>query len=195
DILPQGPPAVLDSLTPGDDEEEEGVATPIRRVILIVRDALKTCQNPFRMFRLYPRRPTYDPDMFVSVDDLAKNTYRDSLVSAPDSKMLRDPPWPFLNKTVYNVMRWLNTGSRSKSEGEATRFVQEVIMANDFDRDDLSGFNAHHENQRADKAQLSQDGASTYLAQFTTTSVDIEVPSGQKGVPPSSFSVPNLHYR
>ncbi|KAJ3709517.1 hypothetical protein C8R42DRAFT_699992 [Lentinula raphanica] len=91
-------------------------------------------------------------------------------------------------------MKWLNTGSQTKSEGEATRFVQEVIMADDFNRDDLNGFNAHHENQHADKAQVSDD-ASAYLAQFCTTSVDIELPSGQKGIPPSIFSVPNFHYR
>ncbi|KAJ3751884.1 hypothetical protein EV360DRAFT_97622 [Lentinula raphanica] len=91
-------------------------------------------------------------------------------------------------------MKWLNTGSQMKSEGEATRFVQEVIMTDDFNRNDLNGFNAHRENQRANKSQSSEDTL-TYLAQFSTTAVDIELPSGQKGIPPSTFSVPNLHYR
>ena len=49
-------------------------------------------------------------------------------------------------------MAWLNNGKTAKSEAEATTFVETVIHASDFNKDDPIGFNAHQENQRLDKA-------------------------------------------
>ncbi|KAJ3804146.1 hypothetical protein F5876DRAFT_5596, partial [Lentinula aff. lateritia] len=90
---------------------------------------------------------------------------------------------------------WSNTGSSLKSEGGVTRLVKEVIATDDFNVDDLRGFSAHRENQRADKTNLTSGSLNSYLAGFCTTAVDIQVPSGQKNVPSATFSVPGLHYR
>ncbi|KAH7880244.1 uncharacterized protein C8R40DRAFT_1032809, partial [Lentinula edodes] len=172
----------------------------IRRVFLIVRDTLKTQLNPFRLYRLYPHRPTFDPDAFVSLDDLAKDPRTHSvplpsMSQSPDAGPCYEPPWPFKNMSIWRLMRWSNTGSSLKSEGEVTRLVKEVIATDDFNVDDLRGFNAHRENQRADKTSLTSGSLNSYLAGFCTTAVDIQVPSGQKNVPSATFSVPGLHYR
>jgi hypothetical protein len=43
-------------------------------------------------------------------------------------------------------MKWVNTGSRLKSEGEVNRLVDEVINAPDFHAEDLRNFSAHQAN-------------------------------------------------
>jgi hypothetical protein len=88
-------------------------------------------------------------------------------------------------------MAWLNNGKVAKSEAEATAFVETVIHASDFNKDDLIGFNAHRENQQLDKA-LSR---AALKSQFSEASVDILVPSGDSKVPAQTFSVPGLLHR
>jgi hypothetical protein len=92
-------------------------------------------------------------------------------------------------------MQWMNTGSRTKSEPEVTRLVKEVLTAPDFNPDDLkSHFNAHTENRRADEAEPPQ-GSASFFAKFREVSIKIDVPSGEKGVPPKPFDIPGLLYR
>ncbi|KAH7868123.1 uncharacterized protein C8R40DRAFT_1178151 [Lentinula edodes] len=144
DVLPQAPPAVLDHTVVMESNE------------------------PTHHW------PSYDPDAFVSLDDLSKQT-RTSIPLQPQPSSS-------------------SSGSKSNpSEGETTRLVEEVLMAPDFNVEDLEGFKAHRENLRADKAKLPE--SSNYLAGFETASVDIRVPSGQQNVPSETFSVPGLHYR
>ena len=88
-------------------------------------------------------------------------------------------------------MAWLNNGKTAKSEAEATSFVETVIHASDFNKEELVGFNAHQENQRLDKA-LSR---AALKSQFSESSVDILVPSGDPKVPAKTFSVPGLFHR
>ncbi|KAF8150475.1 hypothetical protein K438DRAFT_1624174 [Mycena galopus ATCC 62051] len=193
-VTPQPAPIVV--LAPPPDPAPVPVA---RRVILHVRDTMQTALNRFRIFRVYPHRPLYDPDAHVEAEDLAnfpvdKNHL--ALLAAehdqPDS-IPPPPPWPFTNMTIYNIMSWLNTGSNQKSEAEATRLVDEVINARDFSREDLRGFNAHRENLRFDKA-ASGDAPWTRDG-WKEVEVEIEIPSGVKDKPPLSFRVPGLHHR
>ncbi|THU80935.1 hypothetical protein K435DRAFT_694639 [Dendrothele bispora CBS 962.96] len=89
-------------------------------------------------------------------------------------------------------MRWLNTGGRSKSESEATRLVQEVIKAEDFNPDDFSdNFSAQAENRRLDRSK----DPSGFFDNFKEASVTIDVPSGDKTIPAQPFDVPGLMYR
>ncbi|KAF7372504.1 hypothetical protein MVEN_00112300 [Mycena venus] len=160
---------------------------------------MQTALNRFRIFRVYPHRPSYDPDAHVEAEDLANfPADKDRLASLaadhdqPDSTP-PPPPWPFANMTIYNIMSWLNTGSNQKSEAEATRLVDEVINAPDFSREDLRGFNTHRENLRFDKAASSdtpwtRDG-------WKKVEVEIEIPLGVKDKSPLSFKVPSLHHR
>jgi hypothetical protein len=85
-------------------------------------------------------------------------------------------------------MSWLNNGKTAKSEAEVTEFIQEAVLSPDFDKSDLLGFDAHRENQRLDKA-LSKDSLRT---QFSESSVDILVPSGDASIPAKVFTIPGL---
>ena len=170
-----------------------------RSILLIVRDRLVTTANSFGVWREYPRRPTIDPDGSLSLEELS-NSHRvpsnltesspaDLPTCSPDSEHLFY--WPCQNATIWRVMAWLNNGKTAKSEAEATAFVETVIHASDFNKDELIGFNAHRENQRLDKA-LSR---AALKSQFSESSVDILVPSGDPKVPAKTFSVPGLLHR
>ncbi|KAG5649632.1 hypothetical protein H0H81_002769 [Sphagnurus paluster] len=91
-------------------------------------------------------------------------------------------------------MQYLHTGSATKSATELNHLVTDVLQAPDFLADDLTGFDAHHENKRLDEA-IRDPVESPFLCQFTQASVDIDIPSGQKNVPPTKFTVPGLYYQ
>jgi hypothetical protein len=191
-----------------DSQPEAGGAGPahrVARILLVVRDRLVTTANSFGVWRDYPRCPTIDPDSSLSLEELSNSHWvRSNLLSestsanlpamfSPDSDSDSKHPfyWPCQNATIWRVMAWLNNGKTAKSEAEATAFVETVIHASDFNKNELIGFNAHQENQRLDKA-LSR---APLKSQFSESSVDILVPSGDPKVPAKTFSVPGLLHR
>jgi hypothetical protein len=119
---------------------------------------MQTACNRFGIFRKYAHRPSYDPDHLIKPEDLANVSIRPADIApdeVPESQEQPPPPWPFKNMSTYRLMNWANTGSNSKSEGEVTRLVAEVINAPDFDPADLIGFNAHRENKVFDNAEMA----------------------------------------
>ena len=182
DTLPEPPcPAV--------QLDDAGAPTPrmLPRIKLIVRDTLKTIQNSFGIWREYWHRPSYDPDAFVSVADLAQPHPSSQSFDSPDLL----PDRGYRNKSVSLLMNWQNDGDTTKSDGSINKLVKEVLLNPDFQLSDLKGFSARRENRIADKA----DAKSTLLTTFSEACVDIEVPSGNKNLPSSKFSVTGLHYR
>ena len=157
------------------------------RINLIVRDTFKTILNSFGIWREYWHRPSYDPDAFVSVADLAQSHPSSHSVESPDLL----PDRGYRNKSVSLLMNWQSDGDTTKSDVSINKLVNEVLLHSDFQLSDLNGFSARRENKIADKA----DNKSTLLTSFSEASVDIEVPSGDKNVPSAKFSVTGLHYR
>jgi Plavaka transposase len=170
---------------------------PVRRVLLIVRDRLVTAANSFGIWRDYPRRPTTDPDAFLLLKDLSNHCMdasqppKPSNQSTPPADSDRPFYWPFPNPTIWRVMSWLNNGKTAKSEAEVTDFIHNAVLSGDFNKDDLVGFNAHRENQRLDKTVSK----ASLQAQFSESSVDILVPSGDTTIPPNIFTVPGFLHR
>lgn len=74
----------------------------VRRVILIVRDRLATAANSFGLWRLYPRRPSYDPDDVVDSAELS--TSRASVSTPFTLPESQKPPWPFANMSIHRMM-------------------------------------------------------------------------------------------
>ena len=158
------------------------------KVLLIVRDALKTALSSFGLWRSYDHRPSYDPDSIVPEGDLAKPTsdHTSDLLGSSHPA----PPWPYENISVYQFMTWLNTGSKVKSEGEVQRLVDEVFQAEDFKISDLRGLNVRRENRRLDLSEKILP----LLDGSKKASVTIKVPTGDKESPSTKFTVPGLRY-
>jgi hypothetical protein len=192
DVLPEGPVPVPPTPVPAQ-------APIIRRVILHVRDILRTGLNRFGVFREYPHRPSYDPDSFVSPDDLSishKPTPPEQFPIPPNNDN-HPPPWPFTNMTVYRFMEWMTTGSNQKSHGEVDRLAKDVIGAPDFKAEDLAGFSAHREIKRFDSSEPSGNKAPFLGDNWKESSVPISIPTGLRD--PSGqgqdFVIPELHHR
>ena len=181
DILPEPPTAVP-------------VPPPqLSTVYLMVTNPLKTAINAFGLFRHYLFHPSYDPDAIVDPGDLSNITTH-TLPPPPPNPNGTDhnPPWPFPTMSIWRLMRWMNSGSSSKSEGEVDNLVHNVLNARDFRVEDLRNFNSHRENCRLDSADITnplEDG-------FQVTSVTIEVPTGERNPSePRTYSIPGLRYR
>jgi hypothetical protein len=187
DILPSptAPPEIPDPPAP-----------PKRTVLLVVRDRLITATNIFGIWRDYPRRPSYDPDVALTLEDLTPQP-----VIRPSQLLSQNPVdtseklsayWPFPNASIHGIMKWLNNGQVNKSEADANDLVHNIIRNPDFNPTDLAGFDAHRENLRLDKALSAEVSLRT---QFNETAVEILVPSGDINRPAQTFSVPGLLHR
>lgn len=194
DVPPVGPAPIPSSsafpqMAPG------SLALP--RVILHVRDTIRTGYNAFGILREYPHRPSYDPDTSVPDNDLSNYpSMQPPDQTHPTRKHTRNPPWPFQNMSIYLLMEWLITGGNKKSLGEIDRLA-DIIRSPEFKQDDLAGFSARQENRRFD---LSDTGApdNPYSHDgWMESSVCVSVPTGvrESGGQGQPFIVPGLHRR
>ena len=170
----------------------------IRRVLLTLRDSLQTAFNVIGLCRQYPRRPSFEPDKFVSSSLLARSCPLTAEVhdtQGPDSSHggISGPPYPFPNMSIYRLMTWMNSGSHRKSEAEVTRLVNDVLKAEDFSLKDLDGFSV-----KKSLCTLDNDGSkvtATFPDDWIEVDVNLEIPTKSKDNKSESFSVPGFHYR
>ncbi|KAI5893687.1 uncharacterized protein SCHCODRAFT_02666771 [Schizophyllum commune H4-8] len=88
---------------------------------------------------------------------------------------------------------WLNNGNTLKTPSELNTLVHEVLRHPHFRFEDLKGFDAQIANRRADEAD--KQAGTPFGTGFRERAVTIDVPSGDKTVPPERIEVPGLHYR
>jgi hypothetical protein len=168
------------------EEATEQPTAVLPRLHLVVRNRLRTATNLFNLLREYLYRPSFDPDSFVPEEDLRQVGGTDSVSILPPS-----PTPVHRNESVEMFMNWKDSGTSTKSDAEVNRLVNDVLLDPNFKLDDLRGFNVARENQQSDAAEKK----SPFFDSFQTADINIEVPSGTKGIPPGRFSVPGLLYR
>ncbi|KAJ3473790.1 hypothetical protein NLI96_g12821 [Meripilus lineatus] len=153
------------------------------RIILIVRDTIRTAFNIFGLMREYPHRPSYDPDAEVHAAILARkgSTPHNSEMDGSLPDVQQTPPWPYTNMTSWLFMSWLTNGKSSKSQGEAARLI-ELMKHDEFKFDELKKINVAREFNRLDQAAADRSKlkASEGGDEWQETSVEIEVPTGTK---------------
>ena len=163
----------------------------IPRVSLIVWNPFRTSANSFGLWKEYMYRPSYDPDAFISAEDLYR-PHTSAIVPYPEDNGNHSAHSTFFhNKSVNMLLDWQNSGSSAKSNGELNRLVHEVLLHPQFELDALQSFNATRENLKADAAEEQ----SPLLGSFQRADIDIEVPSGIEGVPSRAFTIPGLYHR
>lgn len=189
------------SSLPVDDHPSPEIQNPpqsrIRRVLLTLRDTLQTAFNVVGLSRLYPRRPSFEPDKFVPSSLLARSSPMatgvcDTPGSVPSSGV-SEPPFPFANMTIYRLMTWMHTGSHQKSQNEVMRLVTEVIQAEDFHAKDLDGFSVRRCLRTLDNGGSKE--TVTFPDDWVETDVHISIPAKSKDDQPRSFNVAGFHYR
>ena len=171
------------------EKEDEQPAAVLPRLRLIVRNQLRTATNCFGLFREYLYRPSFDPDSFVPEKDLYQPGGANH--TSPVSVLMLPPAPVHRNETVEMIMNWKDSGATTKSDAEVNRLVNDILLDPNFKVEDLQGFNVAKENRQSDAAEKN----SPFLDSFQTANIDIEIPSGVKGIPPATFTVPGLLYR
>ncbi|KAK7456332.1 hypothetical protein VKT23_010579 [Stygiomarasmius scandens] len=105
--------------------------------------------NEFGVYRSYPRMPKSIPDEEVPLADICEGP---GFPCPPPSEplsvfgaamnRLQNSFAPFLNVTVFCLMAWFYNGHESKSLADLDNLVKDVIMLDDFQKEDLEGFSA-----------------------------------------------------
>jgi hypothetical protein len=166
--------------------------------------------DEFGLFRSYVSCPTYEPDEEIPLDSICDSEGfavakvnsdawwsvfgpRSSSVESANQGLFA----PFLSATVFRLMSWFYGGSNVKSITELDKLVNDVILADDFDKAHLKGFNAARELKRLDEHEQraefpSEDG-------WKEASVKIRLPAekarhtSEGGAP--EFEVNGVFYR
>ncbi|KAF4580432.1 hypothetical protein EYR40_003148 [Pleurotus pulmonarius] len=120
----------------------------------------QTPTNNTGVYRLYPRKPTHDPDTTISLHDIWDREPGDSSPNEDDSpsdalaeEQAKSQPWsPFLNASIARLMCWFHAGSTQKSNVELDTLVKGVLLRDDFNTQDLRGFSTKAEHTRLDNA-------------------------------------------
>jgi hypothetical protein len=175
---------------------------------------VQTDPDAFDLYRQYHTSfPTYDPENM---------TYFGQFCDSPtfvqdDSNAGTQEPWysgfssflkatndryfaPFFNGTTYRLMSWFYNSSSTKSLADLDRLVNDVILAEDFNREDLRDFNASYEGRRMDKAQASLESPQLSAADgWHEASLKIPVPCEKVKFPSEAdapkFTVRGLYYQ
>ncbi|KAG2148804.1 hypothetical protein DEU56DRAFT_696974, partial [Suillus clintonianus] len=172
-----------------------------------------TDQDTFGLFRSYLGHfPSYDPENTMSFDDIC-----DSRTFQPaDGPNKHTRPWyagfgtaidavnrtffaPFLNATTFRLMSWFYNSSTGRSIADLDRLVQEVMLAEDFEREDLRGFSASREAKRMDQAGEDPNSGLFTSDRWHEASVKIKLPAEKEKFASEAdapeFAVEGLYYR
>ncbi|KIK82550.1 hypothetical protein PAXRUDRAFT_35549 [Paxillus rubicundulus Ve08.2h10] len=133
--------------------------------------------------------PTYDPENSAYFDQFSNSStfsFGSSLIGAIHQTYFA----PFLNATTFHLMNWFYNSSSPKSLGDLDWLVNNVILANDFDQDDLHTFSVVHEAKWLDSAHKSD--------RWHETSIHITLNCKSKPMEEAAapkFTVEGPHYR
>ena len=203
DVLPPRPPVIaapiVETPEPSQhDEPEELPAVP----------RFKTDPNSFGVYRIYQsREPSFTPDDNFQVDSVADGpNFTKDQRSDPQPTWASpfgtdftqsDPPddteptvvrpgyLPFQNMSIFRLMQWFYDSSLTKSLGTLNNLVHQVLLAPDFNTNDLVDFDAAKEAKRLDNFDPSapEEGSSGSSSQskrlndgWIETSVPISLP-------------------
>ena len=168
--------------------------------------AHRTSPNSYGIYRIYPdSKVTYSPNEIYCLDSVA-----DGPVATVNDPEEDSHPWwtvalssdnkkdyyaPFPTTSHFRLMQWFYGSSTSKSLSALDDLVQNVLLASDFDREDLVGFHAAHEAECLDQSHHTQ---SCFKANdgWIESSIQISLPA--EGVKHASetlapkFEVPGL---
>ena len=190
---------VLDDLAPGGPDIEMDIGPSASPPASIhAPPSFCTELDSHNLFREYCGGfPSYDPENSMSLDHLSDGpTFQRAPASPPSSP--KNYFAPFLNATTWRLISWFYNSSPQKSLHDLDCLVQDVILADDFDCDDLREFNAQRETKRLDNAPHDSSSPLFSSDGWHTTSIPIRLPCKKVKRPEDEapiFHVEGLHYR
>jgi hypothetical protein len=124
-------------------------------------NSFTTEPNGFGLYRQYTRKPHSDPEDFLMLDDLVDDNIPElelerhrsetaPIGEVPHSVTTTGPFHPFSSLTVFRYIKWSLGVSRLLSV-DLDLLVHEVILSEDFNREDFRNFSAARELARLDQ--------------------------------------------
>jgi hypothetical protein len=95
----------------------ETVVQVVPHVTLIVWNPFWTAPNSFSLWKEYPYWPSYDPDAYISTEDLYRS-HTSAIVPDEERTIEEDSKSFYSNKSIELLMYWQNTGSSKKTNKE-----------------------------------------------------------------------------
>jgi Plavaka transposase len=211
--MPERPCQQMQPTQPDENQPSPSISLAVPETDgLSAMPTFDTEPDDFGLFRSYISCPTYEPDEEVSLDSICDSDgFAVAKVnsdnwwsvfgprSSPVESVNQNLFAPFLGATVFRLMSWFYNGSNMKSVTELDKLVNDVILADDFDKAHLKGFNAARELKRLDEHKQhtqfpSKDG-------WKETSVKIRLPAEKTSLSSTSedeapeFEVNGVFYR
>jgi len=114
DVIPEPPhPATSSKILATPETASLSTQAPILpRVTLLVRNPYNTPPNNFGIWKEYCYRPSYDPDAFISAEDLYR-PHTSTIVAKQVQEEQLDMSL-YTNKSAALMVDWQNTGSAAK---------------------------------------------------------------------------------
>jgi hypothetical protein len=169
----------------------------------------ETEANNYGIYRVYSQGcPSYTPDELHTLQQVSDApTFNPETTSTSwwtsfgsSLRVVKENFFaPFQNPTAFRLMSWFYNGSNLKSLGELDRLVDNVILAPDFQAEDLRTFQAKHEAECLDDWVDESDSPFSAQDGWIETPVNISVPAD--GIKHSSeadapqYTIPGLFYR
>lgn len=131
--------------------------------------------NTFRVSRLYYGKPDRIPDEFISPADVVVDNVA-SMSSSHRRRGILEAIWPYPNLSTWRLGSWFWSSGDTKSRSGFKDLVDNVLLAEDFNIDDIRGVNWDNLNDLlAKSAPDAPEGEN-----WRESAVDIEVPTGIK---------------
>jgi Plavaka transposase len=203
DPVPVSPPAFSPPTSPPTSPEPEQPEL----------QELQTEPDNFGLFRIYPTRPTTEPNTNSNLDDVCDapgfetskmpssgcRLGRFGSTATTTAKNISDNIFsPFKNVTTFRLMNWYHSGSGEMSISRLNSLVKDVINPSDFQKEHLDKFSAKRELERLD----DEDNTSYPFSNenvWKVSTVSIPLPAeGVKHVSENAapvLEVPGVHHR
>jgi hypothetical protein len=125
---------------------------------------VETEPDDFGLFRIYPSRPTLEPETSSNLEDVCDapglETFettssgrwwaRFGSTAVTTAKKINNIFAPFSNPTIFRLINWYHSGSGEMSISRLNSLVNDVINPSDFQKGHLDNFSAKRELERLD---------------------------------------------
>ena len=129
---------VRDSLPEPVTFPQEPRPTPIRRVLLLVREQVSSVRNKFGLSRLYRGRPSANPDSTVNLGSPHPPSVTASHPPTPDIIPKIIHPYPNLSSFLFDHNFWTSPGKKSRADRDRTA---KLLNHPSFHQEDILGVN------------------------------------------------------
>jgi len=121
----------------------------------LIPAAFETEPDEFGLYRLYFSVPSYIPDQETQLDEICDDNpgpaaHQRKKVQGVLTSLKDNIFEPFLNATIFRLMHWAYSGSNLLSITKIDQLVREVLLAKDYNPEDLQGFSTTQELKHLD---------------------------------------------